>query len=61
VNDDLLLEGRDRLSSNIILRYTYRPGSDFYFVVNQEDLVGRNRSVKKNRTVLAKFTYFLRK
>jgi len=61
VNDDLLLEDRDRLSSNVILRYTYRPGSDFYFVVNQEDLVGQNRSVKKNRTILAKFTYFLRK
>ncbi|MCH8286082.1 carbohydrate binding family 9 domain-containing protein, partial [candidate division KSB1 bacterium] len=61
VDDELRLEGRDRLSSNVLLRYTYRPGSDFYLAINQEDLVGKNRSVKKNRTILAKFTYFLRK
>lgn len=60
-NDKLLLEGRDRLSGNIILRYIYTPGSDFYFVLNQESLIGEGNNVVENRTAMLKFDYFLRK
>ncbi len=61
VNDDLLLENRDRIGQNILVQYTYRPGSDFFLVYNQEKLVGKNNGELSNRTLLAKLTYFLRK
>ncbi len=60
-DDALLNEGRDRYSGNIIMRYTYSPGSDFYVVINQENLIGPGPDVLQNRTLLAKLTYFLRK
>jgi hypothetical protein len=61
VNDDLLFENRDRIGQNILVRYTYKPGSDFFLVYNQENLVGMNNGELSNRTFLAKFTYLLRK
>ena len=61
-NDDaLLFEGRDRVSQNVVVRYTYNPGSDFYIIYNQENLVGAANKELSNRTLLAKFTYLLRK
>jgi len=61
VDDELLLEGRNRVSANILFRYTYSPLSDIYLVYNQENLVGTGQDVIENRTFLAKVTYFLRK
>jgi hypothetical protein len=60
-DDALLNDGRDRFSGNIIMRFTYIPGSDFYFVINQQNLIGPGADVLQNRTALAKLTYFLRK
>ena len=61
-NDDaFLFENRDRISENIVLRYTYKPSSDFYMIYNQENLVGTASQELSNRTLLAKFTYLLRK
>ena len=60
VDDPLENNGRDQISANIILRYRYNPGSDFYLVFNQENLSdwGRHHLIK-NRTVLAKLNFFL--
>jgi len=55
------LIGNDRVSANILLRYTYSPASDFYLVLNQQSLVGTGNTVLQNRTALAKLTYFFRK
>jgi len=60
-NDILMLEGRDRYSSNIIMRYTYKPGSDLYLVFNQENLIGHGGDIVSNRTVMTKLNYLLRK
>ncbi len=60
-DDALLFEDRDRISQNIVMRYTYKPGSDFYMIYNQENLVGTANEELSNRTLLAKFTYLLRK
>ncbi len=61
VDDALLFNNRNQVSQNIILRYTYQPGSDFYLVYNQENLLGTGNDEISNRTLLAKFTYLLRK
>jgi len=55
------LEGRDRASSNILLRYIYTPGSDFFLVLNQQSLFGPGGTINQNRVVLAKFSYFFRR
>lgn len=55
------LDGKDRLSGNVLLRYTYSPASDLYLVVDQQSLVGPGNTITQNRTVLAKLTYFFRK
>ncbi len=60
-NDPLLNHGLDIYSANVLMHYIYRPGSDFYLVFNQENLLGNDLSFITNRTVIAKFTYFLRK
>jgi len=62
VDDPLENNGKDQISANIILRYIYRPGSDFYLVFSQENLSdwGRRHQIR-NRTVLAKLDFFLRK
>ena len=62
-NDTLspVLEGRDRASGNIILRYIYSPGSDFFLVLNQQSLIGPGGTINQNRVALVKFTYFFRK
>ena len=61
VDDALLFDDRNQVSQNIILRYIYRLGSDFYLVYNQVNLLGTGNDEITNRTLLAKFTYLLRK
>ncbi len=61
VDDALLLDDRNQVSQNIILRYRYQLGADLYLVYNQENLIGNSNDVTTNRTLLAKFTYLLRK
>ena len=63
VDDDHspFLAGRDRFSGNFLLRYTFSPLSDFYFVLNQQSLVGPGPTFLENRAALAKITYFFRK
>ncbi|HEX9653830.1 MAG TPA: hypothetical protein VGA99_08970, partial [bacterium] len=47
-----------QIISNILLRYIYSPGSDFYLVYNEElDSVSGLQT--SNRTLLAKLTYLL--
>ncbi len=60
-NDDRLsYEGRHRLISNFLLRWTYSPGSDLYLVVNDARLLGPSGHEISNRTVMLKVTRFLR-
>jgi len=47
-----------RIISNFLVRYRYKPGSDFYFVYNEESNTGGNFTTA-NRTLIAKFTYLL--
>ncbi|MCP4724614.1 MAG: carbohydrate binding family 9 domain-containing protein, partial [bacterium] len=63
--DTIQNSGKNKFLANILLRYIYRPGSDFYLVFNQQNLFGPNDELQpdivSNRTVIAKFTYFFRK
>jgi len=61
LDDKLVNDGKYVVSSNILLRYIYKPGSDFFLVYNEGRLVGPGHEIIDNRTVLTKFTYFLRK
>ncbi|MFC1561527.1 DUF5916 domain-containing protein [candidate division KSB1 bacterium] len=60
-DDKLENDGKNRLSGNIIFRYIYKPGNDFFLVLNQENLVGPGHDIIQNRTILAKINYLLRK
>jgi len=60
-SDRLRFDGRIKWNANILFRYIYRPGSDFYLVYNQEQLVGKNNNELTNRTIMAKVVYFWRK
>jgi len=60
-SDRLRYYGRVKWNANILFRYIYRPGSDFYIVYNQEQLVGSNNNELTNRTFMAKVVYFWRK
>lgn len=47
------------VSTNFLLNYIYRPGSDFYFVFNQTyDTNGTTKSRLLDSTVVAKMTYW---
>jgi hypothetical protein len=61
VDDALLLDDRNQVSQNIILRYRYQLGADLYLVYTQENLLGAGNDVTTNRTFLTKLTYLLRK
>ncbi|MFC1492321.1 DUF5916 domain-containing protein [candidate division KSB1 bacterium] len=61
LDDKLLLDRRDRVTSNILFHYIYKPGSDFYVVFNEIRMVGANNEVIDNRVLMTKFTYFFRK
>jgi len=47
------------LSTNFLLNFIHRPGSDLYFVYNEELENVKNRFVTKNRAILLKITYLL--
>ena len=49
----------DVVSTNFLINYIYRPGSDFYFVFNQTyDTDSTTKSVLLDSTVVAKMTYW---
>jgi len=61
-NDDKLnFEGRERVISNILLRWIYSPESNLYLVYNDGRLVGPNQTEIVNRTFMLKATFFWRK
>ena len=60
-SDRLNYDGAVKWNINILFRYIYKPGSDFYIVYNQEQLVGNNNNELSNRTLMAKVVYFWRK
>lgn len=59
--DKLSFEGKEKIVSNILLRWIYKPGSDLYLVFNDGRLVGPGGTEIQNRTVMAKMTFFWRK
>ena len=46
------------ISTNFLLNYIYRPGSDFYLVFNQIYDSGGIRTGLNESTVVAKMTYW---
>ena len=61
-NDDkLAFEGREKVLSNLLLRWIYRPGSDLYVVYNDSRLIGPGSDEISNRTLMLKATFFWRK
>jgi hypothetical protein len=60
-NDDRKDNEGDRIAlSNILFRWIYQPGSDVYLVYNEGWKLGSMGNRNFNRTLLVKFTYFLR-
>ena len=49
---------RDEISTNFLLNYIYRPGSDFYLVFNQTYDTGNGRPDFLDLTVIGKMTYW---
>ena len=61
-NDDkLYFDGKEKIISNILLRWIYRPGSDLYIVYNDGRLIGAGGEEITNRTLMVKTTFFWRK
>lgn len=60
-HDPLRFNDRIKLSHHLLIRYIYRPGSNFYLVYNHEQLFGGDAAETRNQTVLAKLIYFWRK
>ena len=61
-NDDKLnFDGRERVISNILLRWIYSPESNLYLVYNDGRLIGPNQTEIINRTFMVKATFFWRK
>ena len=48
----------NRIKANFLLNYTYRPGSDFYLVYDQQWDTSGDALRSKAWTLLSKFTYF---
>jgi hypothetical protein len=62
LNDDRKANDGDRISlANVLLRWIYRPGSDFYLVYNDGRLFGPGGMRISNRTLMLKTTFFWRK
>jgi hypothetical protein len=60
--DDREATDGDRIAvSNILLRWTYSPGSDIYLVYNEGRRIGPTGHRISNRTLLLKTTFFWRK
>ena len=53
--------GRERIVSDILLRWIYKPACNFYVVYNDARLVGPGSTEIINRTLMLKVTYFWRK
>lgn len=61
-NDDKFYNaGRERVVSDILLRWIYKPACNLYVVYNDSRLVGPGNDEIVNRTVMVKVTYFWRK
>ncbi len=62
LNDDKYYnEGREKIISNILLRWIYSPESNLYFVYNDGRLIGPGNNEIINRTFMVKATFFWRK
>ncbi|MBN2414601.1 carbohydrate binding family 9 domain-containing protein [bacterium] len=62
LNDDRLrYDGREKIVSNLLLRWIYSPGSNLYLVYNDGRLIGPGAEEIQNRTVMLKATFFWRK
>ncbi len=60
-NDDRLANDGNSISlANLLLRWTYRPGSDLYVVYNDARYLRAANSLVKNRSLMLKATYFWR-
>lgn len=60
-SDRLRFDDCVKWNANILFRYIYKPGSDFYLVYNQEQFAGKNNNELLNRTLMIKLVYFWRK
>ena len=61
-NDDkLYFDGKEKVISNILFRWIYKPGSDLYVVYNDGRLLGPGGQEITNRTLMLKTTFFWRK
>jgi hypothetical protein len=61
-NDDKFYnEGREKIISNILLRWIYSPESNLYLVYNDGRLIGPGNNEITNRTFMVKATFFWRK
>lgn len=62
LNDDRLrYDGREKVVSNLMLRWIYSPGSNIYLVYNDGRLIGPGAKEIQNRAVMLKATFFWRK
>jgi uncharacterized protein DUF5916/cellulose/xylan binding protein with CBM9 domain len=48
-----------KLNTNFLLNFIHKPGSDIYFVYNEEFEKNKNRLVSKNRAILLKITHLM--
>jgi len=61
-NDDKYYNaGRERIVSDILLRWIYSPACNLYVVYNDARLIGPGNNEIVNRTLMVKVTYFWRK
>lgn len=61
-NDDKLQHGgKERVISNVLLRWIYSPMSNLYLVYNDGRLIGPGQNEIVNRTFMLKATFFWRK
>ena len=61
-NDDKVYNfGKEKIISNLLLRWIYSPESNLYLVYNDGRLVGPGESEIVNRTFMVKATFFWRK
>lgn len=61
-NDDKLnFDGRERVISDVLLRWIYSPESNLYLVYNDGRLIGPNQTEIINRTLMVQATFFWRK
>ncbi|MBN2356907.1 carbohydrate binding family 9 domain-containing protein [candidate division KSB1 bacterium] len=61
-NDDKLnFDGRERVISNILLRWMYSPESNLYLVYNDGRMIGPDHTEIVNRTFMIKATFFWRR